>query len=104
MGSYSCCAFNKQKFKQIASLSWLLKLVGEESRLKILCILGQGTHCVCEIEKHVKQSQSLTSHHLKDLKDAGLITDEKKGLWSYYSLTKQGKKIINLIFNLGRSK
>jgi ArsR family transcriptional regulator, arsenate/arsenite/antimonite-responsive transcriptional repressor len=100
MSSYSCCTPDKHEFKQITSLSSLLKLVGEESRLKILCILKQGQHCVCEIEEHVDQSQSLISHHLKDLKEAGLIEDEKKGLRVHYSLTEQGKKITNLLFSL----
>lgn len=102
MSSYKCCTHDKFEFKQVASLSSILKLVGEESRLKILCILRLGQHCVCEIEDHVDQSQSLISHHLKDLKEAGLIVDVKKGLWSYYSLTKKGKIITNIIFNLER--
>lgn len=100
MSSYSCCTPNKQDFNQVTSLSSLLKLVGEPSRLKILCILEKGQHCVCEIEEHVDKSQSLISHHLKDLKEAGIIIDEKKGLWSYYSLTKKGKEITSLLFSL----
>ncbi len=97
MGSCNCCTFDKLEFKQVTSLSSLLKLVGEVSRLKILCILEQGQHCVCEIEKHVNQSQSLISHHLKDLKKAGLVADEKRGLWVYYFLTKKGEKIKALL-------
>ncbi len=100
MSSYSCCVPNKYEFKQIASLSSLIKLIGEESRLKIMCILKQGKHCVCEIEDHVKQSQSLISHHLKDLKEAGLIKDEKQGLYVYYFLTPKGKEITNLLFQI----
>lgn len=100
MSSYNCCTPDKYDFNQVTSLSSLLRLVGEESRLKILCILKQGRHCVCEIEKHVDQSQSLISHHLKDLKEAGLIEDKKKRQWAYYSLTDQGKKITNLLFSL----
>ncbi len=98
MGSYSCCIVNKQEYKQVSSLSSLLKLVGEESRLKILCILKQGQHCVCELIEHTKLSQSLISHHLKDLKNAGLIKDEKKEQWVYYSLTKEGEKVSDLLF------
>jgi len=74
--------------------------VSEESRLKLLCILKKGKHCVCELMEHINLSQSLISHHLKDLKDAGIVTDEKKGLRVYYSLSKKGKRIINLLFKL----
>jgi ArsR family transcriptional regulator, arsenate/arsenite/antimonite-responsive transcriptional repressor len=100
MGSYSCCTPDKNIYKQVHVLSSLLKLVGEPSRLKILCILKQGQHCVCDIKKHVNQSQSLISHHLKDLKEAELVTDEKKGLWSHYSLTKKGHMIVDLLFSI----
>lgn len=90
MSSYSCRP----------SLTSLLKIISEESRLKILCILQEKNHCVCEIMEHINLSQSLISHHLKDLKEAGIVQDKKKGLRVYYSLTKKGKHIINLLFNL----
>lgn len=100
MSSYNCCKQNKIEFKNVSSLSSLIKLVGEESRLKILCILKQNKHCVCEIIEHLKLSQSLISHHLKDLKEVGIIQDEKRGLYVYYSLTERGKDIAHLLFQL----
>lgn len=98
MSSYKCCCQSKSESGQVITLSPLLKIVAEENRLKILCILRQGQHCVCQILKHLNLSQSLISHHLKDLKDAGLVTDKKKGQWVHYSLTKKGKKISDLLF------
>jgi len=100
MSSYSCCSSKSIESKQITSLSSLLQIVSEESRLKLLCVLQKGSHCVCEMMEHVNLSQSLISHHLKDLKEAGIVQDEKKGLRVYYSLTKKGEKIINSLFNL----
>ena len=100
MRSYSCCLPNKNEFNRIDKLSSLLKLIGENNRLQILCILKQGKHCVCEINEHVSASQSLISHHLKDLKDSELIKDNKEGLNVYYSLTPYGKKVTNLIFEI----
>jgi ArsR family transcriptional regulator, arsenate/arsenite/antimonite-responsive transcriptional repressor len=98
MDSYSCCLSNDNEFKKIDKFSTLMKLIGENNRLRILCILRQGKHCVCEINDHIAVSQSLISHHLKDLKEGGLIKDQKKGLNVYYSLTSEGKKITKLIF------
>ena len=100
MSSYNCCNLNTSEFKQISNLSFLLKLVGEESRLKLLCLMRQGEHCVCEMLEHFDMSQSLVSHHLADLKDAGLIQDRKKGRQVFYSLTTRGIKITNNIFSL----
>jgi DNA-binding transcriptional ArsR family regulator len=52
--------------------------------------------------KHVNLSQSLISHHLKDLKEAGIVDDEKRGLRVYYSLTDKGKHITNLLFGISQ--
>lgn len=100
MRSYRCCSPDKNENKKVGSLSSLLKLVGENNRLQILCILRQGEHCVCEINDHVTASQSLISHHLRDLKEGGLIKDSKKGLNVFYSLTFEGKRISNLLFEM----
>jgi len=70
----------------------------------MLCILRQGEHCVCEIMKHVKMSQSLISHHLSDLKEAGIVIDDKRGLRVYYSLTEEGKHITNLLFQIPKKE
>jgi ArsR family transcriptional regulator, arsenate/arsenite/antimonite-responsive transcriptional repressor len=100
MSSYSCCSSKSDGAKKISSLTLLLRIISEENRLKILCILLEKSHCVCEIMEHVKLSQSLISHHLKDLKEAGIVTDKKTGLRVYYSLTKKGKHIINSLFKI----
>ncbi len=100
MDSYSCCVDNTKELTNVAKLASLLKLVGDENRLKILCVLLQGTHCVCEITQHLTLSQSLASHHLKDLKDAELVVDAKKGLKVFYSLTSRGKVITKHLFQI----
>lgn len=100
MDSCSCYKKNSLENKKVSSLIEILKIISEESRLKILCILAKGEHCVCEIIEHLDFSQSLVSHHLKDLKDAGLIISDKRGLRVYYTLTEKGKHITNLIFKI----
>ena len=100
MSSYSCCLQSSKESKLVTSLSALLKIVSEESRLKLLCILRGGEHCVCELVDHVDFSQSLVSHHLSDLKEVGVVTNEKRGLRVYYSLTAEGKRITKLLFNI----
>jgi len=97
MSSYSCCSPDTKEYKSVLTLSSILKLVAEESRLKLFCILGSGEHCVCELLEHVDMSQSLVSHHLADMKRAGLVTDDKQGLRVYYQLTRTGEKILKLL-------
>lgn len=100
MGSYNCCSPSSKESKQIESLASLLRLVTEESRLRLLCILRRNEHCVSELMEHVDMSQSLISHHLSDLKEAGVVADDKRGLRVYYSLTEKGKSITNLLFSI----
>lgn len=80
---------------QHGSLSGLLKLVSVSSRLSILTLLNNGPHCVCDIMTHSKLSQTLVSHHLSDLLDAGLIESKKKGQFVDYSLTKKGLVLLS---------
>jgi ArsR family transcriptional regulator len=100
MDSYKCCTSSTVEGKKVDSLVSILKIVAEPNRLKLLCILQKGEHCVCEIMKHVDLSQSLISHHLKDLKGALVVKDEKRGLYVYYSLTEEGKRIADLLFQM----
>lgn len=100
MDSYKCCDTNNQSFSSIQDLSQLLKLVSDHSRLRILCVLKNNELCVCDIIQNIHLSQSLISHHLSDLKNAGLVVDRKEGKWAYYSLTKKGKRITNLLFQI----
>ena len=100
MNSCNCCTPNSKNTKQIEKLGPLIKVISDDSRLKILCALQCDSHCVCELEEHTKLSQSLISHHLKDIKDAGLATDNKQSQRVYYSLTDYGKKIIETLLSI----
>ncbi len=102
MRSYSCCDSNTKTSKDIQALSSLLKLVGEETRLRLLCILKDGgEHCVCELTEHANDlSQSLISHHLSDLKTAGVVESKKIGLRTYYNLTEEGNSVVKTILSL----
>ena len=100
MSSYNCCDSRSSEFVQIENLSSMIKLVGEANRLRLLCLLRQGDHCVCEILEHFDMSQSLVSHHLADLRAAGLVTDNKKGRQVFYSLTDKGLDITNKLFSI----
>jgi len=100
--TFECCSRDTIQFQNFSTLSSFLKLASEENRLRILYILKDGEHCVCEIMEHINASQSLISHQLKNLKEANIILDKKRGLNVYYSLTKKGKSITDLIFSFNK--
>jgi ArsR family transcriptional regulator, arsenate/arsenite/antimonite-responsive transcriptional repressor len=45
--------------------------------------------CVCEFEDYFRIGQSKVSYHVRKLKEAGLVREEKRGKWSFYSLDKE---------------
>ena len=53
--------------------------------------VGEGDEgiCVCEFEEAFSMGQSKVSYHVKKLKDAGLVREEKRGRWSFYSLDRE---------------
>jgi ArsR family transcriptional regulator len=67
----------------------ILKALGEPQRFRIFTLLMTGERCVCDIEAGMKQPQNLISHHLRILRDAGLIEFRKEGRWSYYRINKE---------------
>jgi len=83
-----CCIDNKT-LKEVGQTAEFLKIVAEENRLKILCSLKAGERCVCDIWQDLDIPQNLASHHLKVLKDAGLIDSRKDGLKMIYWIKKK---------------
>jgi len=56
-------------------------------RLAVVRLLArQPELCVCEIQRAFDLGQPTISHHLRILREAGLVGCEKRGLWAYYSL------------------
>ena len=50
---------------------------------------GEEGICVCEFEEAFSMGQSKVSYHMKKLKDAGLVSEERRGKWAFYSLDRE---------------
>ena len=63
-----------------------LQILAHPIRMQILDILGQSRDavCVCDLEAALPVKQPTVSHHLRLLREAGLIDCERQGLWAYY--------------------
>lgn len=68
-----------------------LQILAHPVRLQILSILARsaGQVCVCDLEAAVPVKQPTVSHHLRLLREAGLIDCERNGLWAYYFLRRE---------------
>lgn len=86
-----CALGTKLRTKDLRDYACLFKAIGDETRLGIFTYLATAADpiCACQIEDYVKNlSQPTISHHLRQLREAGLITAERRGTWIYYALDK----------------
>jgi DNA-binding transcriptional ArsR family regulator len=83
------CCQNPRRMKEISSTADFLKMIADENRLRILCILQSGEKCVCDLWSALSLPQNLVSHHLKMLKGFNLIQSRKEGLRVYYSINQR---------------
>jgi ArsR family transcriptional regulator len=67
------------------------KALGHPVRLQIVAMLAQAAKplCVCDIEAHFELKQPTISHHLRWLREAGLLVAETRGPYTYYHLKPQ---------------
>ena len=98
----SCnCALLKSK--TTATLLATAKTLSIKTKLKILLILMNREHCVCEIQSCLNKEQSLVSHHLADLVETGWIKNKqgKDARQVFYSLTEEGQKKLQIFLKTG---
>ncbi|MBA2240307.1 MAG: helix-turn-helix transcriptional regulator [Solirubrobacterales bacterium] len=67
-------------------LARVTKALGDPIRMQLVDVLRKhaGKVCVCELVPLFDLSQPTVSHHLKVLREAGLVGSERQGLWAYY--------------------
>lgn len=68
-----------------------LKLIGDKTRLTMMKLMENHTCCVCEFVEIFEMSQPAISQHLRKLKDLGLVEEERKGQWIFYSVNKDSE-------------
>jgi ArsR family transcriptional regulator, arsenate/arsenite/antimonite-responsive transcriptional repressor len=72
------------------------KALGDPIRLQLVDVLRKhaGKVCVCELTPLFDVGQPTVSHHLKVLRDAGIVDSERRGLWAYYYVIPESLKEI----------
>jgi len=75
-------------------LAEVAKALGDPIRLQLVDVLRKhaGKVCVCELVPLFEISQPTLSHHLKKLREAGLVDSERRGLWAYYYVVPDAMK------------
>ncbi len=88
-----CCPETAVYDRDLTNEATLFKALADPIRVSILATLARAEHevCVCDFVSGVELNQSTVSHHLKILKDAGLVTSVRRGTWGYYSLASDAR-------------
>ncbi len=64
------------------------KMLSDETRLRCLLLLArEGSLCVCELMDALEESQPKISRHLAQLRQSGVLLDERRGQWVYYRIS-----------------
>jgi ArsR family transcriptional regulator len=83
------------KAMEVTGLSEIFKVLGDETRTKIIYLLAQQPLCVCDLATILEMTLPAISHHLRLLKALRLVKSEREGKMVYYSLDDE--HIMNLI-------
>ncbi|HWD84883.1 MAG TPA: metalloregulator ArsR/SmtB family transcription factor [Solirubrobacteraceae bacterium] len=75
-------------------MAQVAKALGDPVRVQLVDVLRKhaGKVCVCELVPLFDLSQPTVSHHLKVLRDAGIVGSERRGLWAYYFVIPEALK------------
>ena len=84
-----CCepvAYPEIERAQAERIGRVAKALGDPIRMQLVDVLRKhaGKVCVCELVPLFDLSQPTVSHHLKVLREAGIVGSERQGLWAYY--------------------
>lgn len=85
----ACCdpvVYPDVEREQAQRMASIAKALGDPVRLQLVDVLRKhaGKVCVCELVPLFDLSQPTVSHHLKVLREAGIVDSERQGLWAYY--------------------
>ncbi|CAN5466312.1 hypothetical protein BH23ACT6_BH23ACT6_09690 [soil metagenome] len=102
----SCCGLADAALSaaQATGLAPLFKALGDPVRLRLMSMIAShpaGEACVCDLVTDFELSGPTISHHLKVLRDCGLVTSQRRGTWVYYRASAEALEPIAALAGAG---
>jgi ArsR family transcriptional regulator len=95
-GEPCCQALVHPDVSRVAAgrIAAIAKVLADPIRVQLVDVLRKapGQVCVCELQPLFDVSQPTLSHHLKKLREAGIVGVERRGLWAYYHVLPDAMK------------
>ncbi|WP_341976259.1 metalloregulator ArsR/SmtB family transcription factor [Microbacterium sp. LWO13-1.2] len=85
-----------------ASVATTLKALADPLRLRMLSAIAsdpRGESCVCDLAELAEVAQPTVSHHLKVLKDVGVLTSERRGTWVWYRINPDRRRAVTALLD-----
>lgn len=99
----ACCAplgVEPMSADQAEHVAGLLKALADPVRLRLMSMIAAVDEaCVCDLTTAFQVSQPTISHHLKVLRDAGLVDSERRGTWVYYRARREALDKVGGLFS-----
>ena len=92
----SCCGLSTQLIDEDAAnrLAPMFKALGDPIRLRLAAMIASASEvCVCDLTPEFDVSAPTISHHLKVLREAGLVDCERRGTWVFYPGRRPGRAL-----------
>lgn len=92
--------------KKLERASAVARALADKNRMEIMHFLSQqdGPVCACDVRTRADLSQPTVSHHLKILREAGLLQYEKRGLWAFYEPHPDAREALATLLDLAASR
>lgn len=96
MSIQRCCPPVEVVERDFSGEASIFKALGDPYRLTILATLARAESevCVCDFTAGLPLGQPAVSHHLKILRESGLVCCERRGTWVYYSLAPEHRAVL----------
>ncbi len=72
----------------VADMTRCLKTLSDQTRLMMMKLFLEKEYCVCQLVDMFEMSQPSISQHLRKLKNAGFVKEDRRGQWRFYSINK----------------
>ncbi len=100
----ACCpplAVQPLTGEQAAYIAPMFKALGDPVRLRLMSLIASQTEaCVCDLSDAFELSGPTISHHLKVLREAGLVTSERRGTWVYYRACPEALRQLGALLDI----
>ncbi|MEK5083249.1 ArsR/SmtB family transcription factor [Bacillus sp. FSL H8-0515] len=84
----------------VAAMTRCLKTLSDQTRLMMMTLFLEKEYCVCQLVGMFDMSQPAISQHLRKLKNAGFVNEDRRGQWRYYSINRSCPEFDTLQFLL----